>query len=63
MGAQADAEGVVTIGMPRIGAGYGGLSWNKVRAIIDRVFVGWPRTLYVYEAYMPQEAADDTSST
>jgi O-acetyl-ADP-ribose deacetylase (regulator of RNase III) len=35
---QADAEAIQTIAMPRIGVGYGGLSWKKVRAIIERVF-------------------------
>src|SRR5262245_559664 len=45
---QADAEGVTRIAMPRIGAGMGGLSWKKVKAIIDRVFDGWAGTLTVY---------------
>lgn len=49
---QADAEGVSSIAMPRIGAGYGGLSWKKVRAIIEDVFGAWPGTLYVYEEYV-----------
>ena len=51
---QADHEGIASIALPRIGAGYGGLSWKKVReAIIEKVFAGWPGTLYVYEAYAP----------
>src|ERR1051326_1361472 len=29
----ADHENVTSIGMPRIGAGYGSLSWKKVRVI------------------------------
>jgi len=49
---QADAEAVQSIAMPRIGAGYGGLSWKKVRAIVDRIFADWSGTLYVYEAYV-----------
>jgi O-acetyl-ADP-ribose deacetylase (regulator of RNase III) len=57
MKTQADAEGVRTIAMPRVGAGYGGLSWNKVRAVTERVFADWPGTLYVYEEYQPEEAA------
>ncbi len=52
---QADEEGIRTIGMPRIGTGYGGLSWKKVRAIIDRVFQDWLGTLYVYEEYIPDQ--------
>ena len=34
---QADAEGITCIAMPRIGVGYGGLSWKKVRAIVEDV--------------------------
>src|SRR5262249_15289615 len=50
---QAIAEGICSIAMPRIGAGYGGLSWKKVRAIIERVFNDWSGTLYVYEEFVP----------
>jgi O-acetyl-ADP-ribose deacetylase (regulator of RNase III) len=52
----ADVEGVRSIAMPRIGTGYGGLSWKKVRAIVERVFAEWPGTLYVYEQYVPEGA-------
>jgi O-acetyl-ADP-ribose deacetylase (regulator of RNase III) len=55
MRAQADAEGIQSIAMPRIGAGYGGLSWKKVRPLIERVFADWPGTLSVYEQYIPAE--------
>jgi O-acetyl-ADP-ribose deacetylase (regulator of RNase III) len=50
---RADREGVRTVAMPRIGVGYGGLSWKKVREVIERVFAGWDGTLYVYEEYVP----------
>ena len=53
---QADAEAIRSIALPRIGVGYGGLSWKKVRAIIERVFGDWPGTLYVYEEYIPAKA-------
>jgi O-acetyl-ADP-ribose deacetylase (regulator of RNase III) len=53
---QADREGVTTIAVPRIGAGYGGLSWTKVRAVVEEVFADWPGTLYVYEEYQAEEA-------
>ena len=36
-------------------AGYGGLSWKKVKALIDAAFADWPGTLYVYEEFRPQE--------
>lgn len=55
---QADAEGVSSIAVPRIGVGYGGLSWKKVRAIFERVFADWPGRLVVYEAFVPVEKSD-----
>jgi O-acetyl-ADP-ribose deacetylase (regulator of RNase III) len=53
---QVEAKAITSIAMPRVGAGLGGLSWNKVRAIVDRVFAGWAGTLYVYEEYVPAAA-------
>jgi hypothetical protein len=35
--------------MPRIGAGYGGLEWPDVRAIIESIAVETPVVLAVYE--------------
>jgi O-acetyl-ADP-ribose deacetylase (regulator of RNase III) len=52
---QADEEGILSIAMPRIGAGYGGLSWKKVRPIIEQVFKDWPGTLYVHDEYIRGE--------
>lgn len=49
----ADAEGVRSIAMPRIGAGLGGLSWKKVRILMERVFADWAGTLVVYEEFVP----------
>jgi O-acetyl-ADP-ribose deacetylase (regulator of RNase III) len=51
----ADAEGLRSIAMPRIGVGYGGLSWKKVRSIIERMFGDWSGTLVVYEEYAPRK--------
>ncbi|HEY8503047.1 MAG TPA: macro domain-containing protein [Gemmataceae bacterium] len=51
---QADAEGIDRVAIPRAGTGYGGLSWKKVRAVIERVFGDWDGTLYVYEDYRPE---------
>ena len=50
---QADEEGITSIAIPRIGVGYGGLSWKKVRAIVEAVFGDWPGTLVVYEEFVP----------
>lgn len=52
----ASAEGVRSIAMPRIGVGYGGLSWRRVREIVERVFASWQDALYVYDAYVPTTA-------
>ena len=52
---QADQEDIISIAVPRIGAGYGGLSWRKVRTTIEEVFGNWPGTLYVYEEYAPED--------
>ena len=50
---QADEESIHAVAVPRIGVGYGGLSWKKVKMIIERVFDAWAGTLYVYEEYDP----------
>jgi O-acetyl-ADP-ribose deacetylase (regulator of RNase III) len=50
----ADRVEITSIAMPRIGAGYGGLSWKKVRAIVDRIFADWSGDLYVYEEFIPE---------
>jgi len=52
---QADRERITSIALPRIGAGYGGLSWKKVRQIIENVFGDWRGTLHVYDKYAPEE--------
>jgi O-acetyl-ADP-ribose deacetylase (regulator of RNase III) len=58
MRTQADAEGVRTIAVPRIGAGYGGLSWTRVRGIIESLFADWNGSLYVYEEYVAERAVE-----
>ena len=50
-------RGITSIAMPRIGVGYGGLSWKKVRAIVEAVFGDWPGTLVVYEEFVPGRSA------
>ncbi len=49
-----DADGHRSLAIPRIGAGFGGLSWKKVRSIIERVFDDWDGMLYVYETFEPE---------
>jgi O-acetyl-ADP-ribose deacetylase (regulator of RNase III) len=53
--AAADEAGITSIAMPRIAAGYGGLSWKKVKALIDTAFADWSGMLYVYEEFKPGE--------
>jgi len=50
----ADRDSIRSIALPRIGAGYGGLSWKKCRVIVEQVFEGWTGKLYVYEEYVPE---------
>jgi len=47
----ADENGIKSIAMPRVGAGYGGLDWSKVRELVEKVFSTWHGTLYVYERF------------
>jgi O-acetyl-ADP-ribose deacetylase (regulator of RNase III) len=54
---RANRERSTSIAVPRIGTGYGGLSWKKVRALIEKVLGGWAGTLYVYENYVPEAGA------
>src|SRR5262245_39287511 len=49
----ADELGIEAIAMPRIGSGLGGLSWKRVRTIIERQFEDWSGTLVVYEEFVP----------
>jgi O-acetyl-ADP-ribose deacetylase (regulator of RNase III) len=45
----ADENGIKSIAMPRVGAGYGGLDWSKVREFVEKVFSTGHGTLYVRE--------------
>jgi O-acetyl-ADP-ribose deacetylase (regulator of RNase III) len=47
----ADEAGIRSIAMPRIAAGYGGLSWTKVKSQIAAAFADWSGMLYVYEEF------------
>ncbi len=49
----AEEEAIQRIAIPQIGTGYGGLSWKKVRAIVEQVFGNWEGHLIVYEAFLP----------
>src|SRR5262249_28686376 len=60
---QADREGITSITMPKVGAGYGGLSWNKVREIIEKVFADWRGSLFVYEEYATETEGATGKST
>lgn len=47
MARSAAALGITRVGMPRIGAGYGGLDWDDVRAVLERATLGTGLTLVV----------------
>ena len=52
---EADEAGIRSIAMPRIAAGYGGLSWKKVKAQIEACFADWPGVLHFYEEFKEGE--------
>lgn len=48
----AASDNVTKIALPAIGAGLGGLNWNDVKEILNRVSANYPNIeLYVVEAY------------
>jgi O-acetyl-ADP-ribose deacetylase (regulator of RNase III) len=50
----AERSGVNSIAMPKIGAGLGGLKWEDVKAVIEKVSSTHPTIdLYVVENFSP----------
>lgn len=49
----AESKGIKHIGIPRIGAGLGGLIWEDVKAIINKEAQNSQVTLIVFEDYVP----------
>jgi O-acetyl-ADP-ribose deacetylase (regulator of RNase III) len=49
----AETVGITRIGLPRIGSGLGGLPWERVRALLDRIGTRTPIDLIVFETYVP----------
>jgi O-acetyl-ADP-ribose deacetylase (regulator of RNase III) len=48
----AEQLGIPRIGMPRIGSGLGGLPWENVRALLERVGESTKVELIVFEEYV-----------
>lgn len=46
--ADASARSISTVGLPRLGAGYGGLEWGAVRALLDDIVLGSATDIVVY---------------
>jgi O-acetyl-ADP-ribose deacetylase (regulator of RNase III) len=53
----AEHEGVARIGLPRIGAGLGGLRWNTVRAKLVEIGAPTRVELIVFEDFIPTSEA------
>ena len=51
----AEARRIRTVGMPRMGAGLGGLNWSDVKGVIEAIAGDTPIALVVYER--PRSAA------
>lgn len=51
----AKNESIKNITLPKIGAGLGGLNWDKVKQVIEEVASKFPEIdLYIVENYMPE---------
>lgn len=50
--ALASHAGVERIGLPRIGAGVGGLDWTRVRRVLTEAGAATPLTLVVFEQFI-----------
>jgi O-acetyl-ADP-ribose deacetylase (regulator of RNase III) len=48
----APAAGIQRIGLPRIGAGLGGLDWMRVKRVLTEVGAETPVTLHVFEQFV-----------
>lgn len=47
----ADFHNIMSIAMPRIGSGLGGLPWADVKEAIEHVCDTWSGDLYIYDLY------------
>ena len=52
----AGRTGIGRIGLPRIGAGLGGLEWEEVKALLSNLGAKTSVTLIVYESHVPGAA-------
>lgn len=50
----AEAAGITRVGVPRIGAGLGGLAWTDVRAVLEAIGRTTTLELVVFEDYQPR---------
>jgi O-acetyl-ADP-ribose deacetylase (regulator of RNase III) len=53
----AEAEKVQRIGLPRLGAGLGGLAWGDVRGLLERLGAATAVELVVFEQFAPKGAS------
>ncbi|MFP2956980.1 macro domain-containing protein [Myxococcus sp. 1LA] len=55
---QGEGLGIGRIGLPRIGAGLGGLPWEPIRDLLLRIGEATRVTLIVFEEYVPGEVVE-----
>ena len=48
----AEQSGIKTIGVPRLGAGIGGLDWNNVKRLLEELGNATPVELIVFEEFV-----------
>jgi O-acetyl-ADP-ribose deacetylase (regulator of RNase III) len=49
----ASSAGIERVGLPRVGAGLGGLDWFRVRQVMERIGQSSSVTLVVFEEFAP----------
>jgi O-acetyl-ADP-ribose deacetylase (regulator of RNase III) len=48
----AEQAGVARVGMPRLGAGLGGLEWRRVKSVLEEAGAATPVELVVFEQFV-----------
>jgi O-acetyl-ADP-ribose deacetylase (regulator of RNase III) len=48
----AEQAGIVRVGLPRLGAGLGGMDWRRVKSVLEEVGAETPVELVVFEQFI-----------
>ena len=50
---------ITSLAMPRIGAGLGGLAWDDITALLEKLLGPLPIPIIIYETYQPGVEANE----